>query len=164
MARAVDLVVANTNIISDGREAWVGTRLKKRLGLSYGDVVEIRAGKKSTVAVVWGAQMGEGGSDSIKLDDYMRHNLGTKVGAKVSVKKAIVRIAKSVTLRQPRGRGTTVNDNFIAYVKGRLRERPVIEGDIIPVSVSGVMLTLTVSKVAPSGVVRIAEKTAVTIH
>lgn len=163
MARAVGLVVSNTNIISDGREAWVDSKLKKKLNLSYGDVVEIRTKRKSTVAVVWEARAG-GSTGSIMLDDLMRHNLNIKVGDTVFIKKAEVRIAKAVILRQPRGEKAAVTDNFIAYVKGRMAERPVIKGDSVPVSVSGVMLTLIVSDVKPSGVVRITEKTNVTIR
>ncbi len=162
MAKAAKLPVSHTNIISDGRESWIDKRLKKKLGLSYGDVIQIKSKKKTTVAVVWEAAMGDD-KESIRLDDLMRHNLGIKVGDMVSVRKVPVRSARSIRLRPPRGQKFAASENFPLYVKGRLKERPVIKGDVIPVSVSGVMLNLTVSKVEPLGVVRIADKTEVVV-
>ena len=103
-------------------------------------------------------------SESICLDDLMRHTLGVRAGDSVSVKKAFVKAARSLWLRAPRGEKISAGSNFAAYVKGRMKERPVIVGDIVPISVAGVMLTLTVSKVDPGGIVKIADKTDVVIR
>jgi len=53
----------------------------------------------------------------------------------------------------------TVDENFVAYVKKRLIDRPLLEGDIVQVPVLGQTIPFTVVSTKPGGAVMVTETT-----
>ncbi|RLE58543.1 MAG: AAA family ATPase, partial [Thermoprotei archaeon] len=128
-----------------------------KLGISAGDVVEIE-GKRKTVAVAWPGYAEDRGKGIIRMDGWTRKNAGVSIGERVKVRKADVKPATLIRLA-PVTMTLAIDDNFVAYVKKRLLDRPVIEGDIIQVPVLGQVIHFTVINVKPRGPVIITDKT-----
>ncbi|RLF03929.1 MAG: AAA family ATPase, partial [Thermoprotei archaeon] len=129
----------------------------RRLGLTAGDVVEIE-GRKKTVAIVWPGYAEDRGTGIIRMDGWTRKNAGVSIGEKVRVRRVEVRTATMVKLA-PTSMSLTVDENFVSYVKKRLLDRPLMEGDVVQVPVLGQMIPFTVVTVKPSGPVVIGEST-----
>jgi len=131
------------------------------LGISAGDVVEIE-GKKKTVAVAWPGYAEDKGKGVIRMDGWTRKNAGVSIGDKVKVRRAEVKPATFVRLA-PVSMTLAVDENFIAYVKKRLLDRPIIEGDVIQIPVLGQVIHFTVTNIKPKGVVVVTDKTQLKI-
>ncbi len=133
----------------------------KKLGISPGDIVEIE-GRRKTVAIAWPGYSEDRGQGVIRMDGWTRKNAGVSLGDKVKVRKARVRPANVVRLA-PTSLTLTVDENFAAYVKKRLLDRPLIEGDIVQVPVLGQIIPFTVVSTRPTGPVIITEDTHLVI-
>ncbi|WP_288006015.1 CDC48 family AAA ATPase [Thermofilum sp.] len=131
------------------------------LGISAGDVVEIE-GKRKTVAVAWPGYAEDKGKGVIRMDGWTRKNAGVSIGDKVKVRRAEVKPATFVRLA-PVSMTLAVDENFIAYVKKRLLDRPIIEGDVIQIPVLGQVIHFTVTNIKPKGVVVVTDKTQLKI-
>jgi len=99
-----------------------------RLGVSSGDIVEIR-GKKTTGARVWRGQSIHAGSNKIFMDGLVRNNAGTSIGDFVQVRKINPPPAQRVVLA-PAQQGVRIVAEG-STVQPSLRQRPVTAGDII---------------------------------
>ena len=113
------------------------------LGLDVGDVVEIE-GKRKTVARVKRLRPEDSGKGIIRIDGITRKNARVKVGERVRVRKAKVREAKRVILQlkfpyEVMGRERSYFQDFI---KRELISRPLLEGDLVNLSVSYISTTL----------------------
>ncbi len=131
------------------------------LGISAGDVVEIE-GKRKTVAIAWPGYAEDKGKEVIRMDGWTRKNAGVSIGDKVKVRKAEVKPAILVRLA-PASMTLAVDENFVAYVKKRLLDRPIIEGDVIQIPVLGQVIHFNVVSIKPKGVVVVTEKTQLKI-
>ena len=131
------------------------------LGISAGDVVEIE-GKRKTVAIAWPGYAEDKGKFVIRMDGWTRKNAGVSIGDKVRVRKAEVKPATLVRLA-PASMTLAVDENFVAYVKKRLIDRPIIEGDVIQIPVLGQIIHFNVVSIKPKGVVVVTEKTQLKI-
>jgi transitional endoplasmic reticulum ATPase len=100
----------------------------KKLDVKQGDVVEL-VGTKTTGAIALKGYPEDKGLSIIRIDGFMRRNAGTSIGEKVTVRKAEVKEAKSVTVAptDPRVRFMAPGD----LIKRNLLGRPVIKGDLI---------------------------------
>jgi len=117
------------------RQADVGRSLvrldevvMKKLGLKQGDIVEV-VGTKSTGAIALKGYPEDRGLNIIRLDGLIRHNAGTSIGEKVTIRKSEVREAKSVTIAP-----TDPHVRFMApgeVIRGNLLGRPVTKGDLL---------------------------------
>lgn len=117
------------------RQADVGRSLArldeatmKKLGLKQGDIVEVM-GTKSTGAIALKGYPEDRGLNIIRLDGLIRHNAGTSIGEKVTLRKVEVREAKSITIAP-----TDPHVRFMApgeVVRRNLLGRPVTKGDLI---------------------------------
>jgi transitional endoplasmic reticulum ATPase len=123
----------------------------KAMGVSPGDVVEIE-GKKKTAAVVWPAYAEDQGSDFIRMDGLARRNAGVSIGDKVTVRKAKVMPATMIKLA-PQSFTISVDQSFTNFVKRRLIDYPLVEGDSVLIPVLGQAIPFTVVSTKPSGVV-----------
>jgi len=133
----------------------------ERIGVTTGDVVEIK-GKKSTVAIVWPAHPHDEGHKLIRMDGQVRQNAGVGMGDKVIVKKIEAKPAKKVvfTPYQP----MRFSPGFDELLKRRLEGRPVMKGDTLFISIIGsTSFPLMVALTQPIGAVIINEKTIVEI-
>ena len=117
------------------RQADVGRSLvrldeaaMKKLGLKQGDIVEV-VGTKPTGAIALRSYPEDRGLNIVRLDGLIRHNAGTSIGEKVTVRKAEVKEAKSVTIAP-----TDPHVRFMApgeVIKRNLLGRPVTKGDLL---------------------------------
>ncbi|EZQ03794.1 ATPase AAA [Candidatus Acidianus copahuensis] len=134
-----------------------------QIDASAGDVVEIE-GQRKTAAIAWVLSnedlMGE--KDIIRMDGITRKNAGVSIGDKVIVRKANVKFATSVKLA-PSNFSITVDPGFVAYVKKKLKEFPLVEGDTVLIPVLGQAIPFTVIQVRPAGVVMVNDDTSINI-
>jgi len=100
----------------------------KRLDIKQGDILEI-GGTKTTGAIAVKGYAEDQGLDIVRIDGLTRRNAGTSIGEKVTIRKAKVKEAKSVTLApaDPRLRLMIHGDSL----KRNLMGRPATKGDVI---------------------------------
>ncbi|MEM5779144.1 MAG: AAA family ATPase, partial [Candidatus Aenigmatarchaeota archaeon] len=100
----------------------------KKIGIKEGDIVEL-IGNRSTGAIAVRAYPADIGLDIVRMDGLVRRNCGTSIGEYVTVRKAEVKDAESVTLAPARP-GITIKVNGDVFQHGLLM-RPLKTGDII---------------------------------
>ncbi|RLE57376.1 MAG: AAA family ATPase [Thermoprotei archaeon] len=155
------VIEAKSKDVGKGR-VRIDPEVMEKYGIRPGDIVEI-IGKKRTVAVVAPPYDQDRGQEVIRLDGILRKNAGVSIGERVIVRKAIdVKPATLVKLA-PMSITLAVDNNLVAYVKKRLLDRPVVEGDIVQVPVLSKALTFTVLTTKPSGIVVIKDITNLVI-
>lgn len=100
----------------------------KRVGIRQGDVVEI-TGSRTTGAIAVKGAPEDKGLEIVRIDGLIRHNAGTSIGEKATVKKAAVKEAKSITIApaDPHVRFMVSGD----IIKRNLLGRPLTKGDLI---------------------------------
>jgi len=131
--------------------------IMNKLGITVGDVVEI-IGKRRTAAVVWPAYTEDQGLDIIRMDGITRRNAGVSIGDRVIVRKADVKPASIIKLA-PASITLSVDSNFVNYIKRRLIDYPLCEGDYVQIPVLGQPIPFVVIKTRPSGVIIVTEDT-----
>ncbi|MEW6222748.1 MAG: CDC48 family AAA ATPase [Candidatus Hadarchaeota archaeon] len=103
----------------------------KKLGLKQGDIVEITGSRPTGAVAIRGLPQDEG-SAIVRIDGLIRHNAGTSIGEKATLRKADVKEAKRVTIApadphikfmNPEGVGEEVSRNLLG--------RPLTKGDLI---------------------------------
>ncbi len=139
----------------------IDENVMERLGITAGDVVIVE-GRRKTVAIAWPGYAEDRGANVIRMDGWTRKNAGVSIGEKVKVKKAKVRPALIVRLA-PTSMTLTVDENFVAYVKKRLLDRPLMEGDVVQVPVLGQTIPFTVISVKPNDPVIVTDSTHLVI-
>lgn len=100
----------------------------KKIGIKEGDIVEL-IGNRSTGAIAVRAYPADIGLDIVRMDGLVRRNCGTSIGEYVTIRKAEVKDAETVTLAPARP-GITIKVNGDVFQHGLLM-RPVKTGDII---------------------------------
>ncbi|NOZ83065.1 MAG: AAA family ATPase [Euryarchaeota archaeon] len=117
----------------------------EELGLSSGDVVEIR-GKKRTVARVWPGYPEDRGQRIIRIDGYIRRNAGVGIDDKVKVRKVeaqparLIKLAPTEELRIVGGEG---------YLRQYLENMAMTKGDVIEINIMGRKIGLVVTSHQP---------------
>ncbi len=129
----------------------------KKLEIENGDIIEVEGKRKTVVKVIQGFPE-DRGLGIIRLDNITRQNAGVKIGDKVSVAKIDVRPAQVVKLA-PSKFYATVDQGFTKFVKSKLQERPVLEGDLVIIHMLGQSLPFTVVYTKPKGPVIIKPTT-----
>ena len=128
-----------------------------KLGLNVGDVIEI-IGKKRAAAVVWIANPTDRGMNVIRMDGITRRNAQVGIGDKVVIRKADVKPATLVKLA-PVSTRLTLDDHFVNWIKKRIMDYPLCEGNIVQIPVLGQPISFIAVSVKPSGVVIVTERT-----
>ncbi len=141
--------------------ARIDQRTMQKLGISAGDVIEIVA-KRTTSAIAWPAYSEDQNRDIIRIDGYTRKNAGAAINEYVIVRAAKVKTALSITLA-PVDMRLNVDEDFTNFVKNRLMERTLVEGDTTLVMMLGHAIPFTVSKTRPHGIVKVTAETRLTI-
>ncbi|MEM4700381.1 MAG: AAA family ATPase, partial [Candidatus Nezhaarchaeales archaeon] len=121
------------------------------IGVSPGDIIEIE-GKKKTAAIVWPAYAEDQGSNFIRMDGLTRRNANVSIGDKVIVRKAKAVPAIMVRLA-PQSFTISVDQSFTNFVKRRLIDYPLVEGDSVLIPVLGQAIPFVVISTKPSGAV-----------
>jgi len=150
--------------VGDARQRDVGRgiaridqRTMQKLGISAGDVIEI-AGKRTTAAIAWPAYSEDQDRELIRIDGFTRKNAGVAINEYVVVRPTKVANASSVILA-PIDMKLNVDEDFTNFVKNRLMERTLVEGDTTLVMMLGHAIPFTVTKTRPHGIVRITYET-----
>ncbi|MBI4044908.1 MAG: AAA family ATPase [Candidatus Diapherotrites archaeon] len=132
-------------------------RTKEELGVTSGDIVEIE-GTKKTAAVIWPARAEDEGKAIIRMDNLIRHNAGTGLGEKVTIRRAIYAEAKRVVLA-PTQEVRIIASGYDRILKKNFIGRPLAKGDNVWISVFGSGFVYKVVETAPKGIVKITDFT-----
>jgi len=141
--------------------ARIDQRTMQKLEISAGDVIEI-VGKRTTSAIAWPAYSEDQNRELIRIDGFTRKNSGVAINEYVVIRPAKVKNSVSVTLA-PVDMRLNVDDDFTNFVKNRLMERTLVEGDTTLVMMLGQAIPFTVTKTRPHGVVKVTTETKLTI-
>ncbi len=154
--------------VGDARQRDVGRGIARidqkamqKLGISAGDVVEI-VGKRNTAAIAWPAYSEDQDKGIIRIDGFTRKNAGVAINEYVVIRSGKVANATNVVLA-PVDMRLNVDEDFTNFVKNRLMERTLVEGDTTLVMMLGHAIPFTVSKARPHGIVRITYDTKLQI-
>ena len=154
--------------VGDARQRDVGRGIARidqktmqKLGISAGDVIEI-VGKRTTSAIAWPAYSEDQNRDLLRIDGFTRKNASVAINEFVVARPTKVKIALSITLA-PVDMRLNVDDDFTNFVKNRLMERTLVEGDTTLVMMLGHAIPFTVAKTRPHGIVKVTSETKLTI-
>ena len=154
--------------VGDARQRDVGRgiaridqKTMRKLGISAGDVIEI-VGKRTTSAIAWPAYSEDQNRGIIRIDGFTRKNAGVAINEYVLVRPAKVKEALNVTLA-PVDMRLNVDEDFTNFVKNRLMERTLLEGDTTLIMMLGHAIPFTVTKTRPHGIVKVTANTRLTI-
>ena len=154
--------------VGDARQRDVGRGIARidqktmqKLNISAGDVIEI-VNKRTTSAIAWPAYSEDQNRDIIRIDGFTRKNAGVAINEYVVVKPAKVKTALSLILA-PVDMRLNVDEDFTNFVKNRLMERTLVEGDTTLVMMLGHAIPFTVTKTRPHGIVKVTAETRLTI-
>jgi len=154
--------------VGDARQRDVGRgiaridqRTMQKLGISAGDVIEI-VNKRTTSAIAWPAYSEDQNREIIRIDGFTRKNSGAAINEYVVIKPAKVKTALSITLA-PVDMRLNVDDDFTNFVRNRLMERTLVEGDTTLVMMLGHAIPFTVTKTRPHGIIKVTAETRLTI-
>ena len=154
--------------VGDARQRDVGRGIARidqktmqKLGISAGDVIEI-CGKRTTSATAWPAYSEDQNRDILRIDGFSRKNAGVAINEYVVVRPAKVKTALSLTLA-PVDMRLNVDEDFANFVKNRLMERTLVEGDTTLVMMLGHAIPFTVTKTRPHGICKVTAETRLTI-
>ncbi|MDE1851236.1 MAG: CDC48 family AAA ATPase [Candidatus Micrarchaeota archaeon] len=164
MASEIELTVADALVTDSGRSiARIDTKSRQDLDLLTGDIVELKRKGKATAAVVWQAHPSDEGLGFIRIDGYLRQNLGVGIGDKIFVSKATIKDAERVVLAPPPGQKPPLSPDFAEYAKRRLENRPIVKGDSIPIPMFGLIFNFLVIQVLPHGITKVSRDTKVVV-
>jgi transitional endoplasmic reticulum ATPase len=154
--------------VGDARQRDVGRgiaridqRTMQKLGISAGDVIEI-VNKRTTSAIAWPAYSEDQNRDIIRIDGFTRKNAGAALNEYVVIKPAKVKTALGITLA-PVDMRLNVDEDFTNFVRNRLMERTLVEGDTTLVMMLGHAIPFTVTKTRPHGIIKVTAETRLTI-
>ena len=166
MADSIVLRVAPTNQQEDvgaGR-ARLDTASRLALGISPGDIVEIR-GRRTTGAVAWRmVQAQDENKGTLRIDGLTRKNAGLSIGDKVIVARAEIKPARKLTLAPVLEGQNKIKfgQGLEAVIKRGLLNRPMAREDIIFIpgmAFMGGTIPFQVVSTYPAGIVQMAEET-----
>ncbi|MGD8545866.1 MAG: CDC48 family AAA ATPase [Candidatus Bathyarchaeota archaeon] len=141
--------------------ARIDQKTMQKLGISAGDVIQIVA-KRTTSAIAWPAYSEDQNQEIIRIDGFTRKNAGVAMNEYVAVTQAEVRNARNITLA-PVDMRLNVDKDFTKFVKNRLMERTLMEGDTTLVMMLGHAIPFTVTKTSPHGIVKVSAQTILNI-
>ncbi len=141
----------------------IDPEVMREYDIEPGTVVEI-VGRRRTAAKVWYGLPEDEGKRVIRMNSIIRRNADVSVNEKVKVRKIEPKPAQLVKLA-PVSMTLAVDQNFTQYLKQRLRDYVLCEGDLIQLTVLGQPLTFQVVQVKPSNtIVIITEDTNLIVY
>ena len=159
--KLLDLKVAEAMQIDYGkRVVRMDSEARKALGLTTGDVVEIK-GKKITAAIVLPSHPADEGAKIIRMDGLLRQNAGVGLGDRVQIRKAEVKEAKKIVLapNQP----SRYAPGFDQLVKKYLLGKPLLRGDVLSINLFGTPFPFAVAQTIPQAIVMVSEGTELSL-
>jgi len=131
----------------------IDPEVMREYGIEPGMVVEI-VGRRRTAAKVWYGLPEDEGKRVIRMNSIMRKNADVSVNEKVKIRKVEPKPAQLVKLA-PVSMSIAVDQNFTQYIKQRLRDYVLCEGDLVQLSILGQVLTFQVVQIRPANIVAI---------
>ncbi len=141
--------------------ARIDPMIMRRANISPGEIIEIE-GRRITAAKAWPGYPEDEGLEIIRMDGLMRKNAGVSIGDRVIVRVVDAKPASLVRLA-PADFVASADQGFIGYVRRKLIDKPVVEGNIILVPVLEKPLPFIVVQTKPSGVVMVTNSTQIQI-
>ncbi len=132
----------------------------RQIGITTGDVVEIE-GKKVTGAIAWPSYIEDQGAQIIRMDGVIRRNARVSLEETVKVRKAHVKVAKTVTIAPTKKQ--SLEYGFDTFVKRKLLGFPVTAGDTVLIPILGRASPFIVNATNPNGIVLITDTTKVIV-
>ena len=129
------------------------------LSASTGDVIEIKGGKRRTVAKCLPLYPSDEGKGIIRIDGLSRNNAGAAIGDTVEITKIKAVPAERIIVA-PLERTPPVDERYLADA---LESMPLIKGDNVMVPYFGGRLTFEVIDVSPASTVLVTQKTVFSI-
>ena len=129
------------------------------LSASTGDIIEIKGGKRRTVAKCLPLYPSDEGKGIIRVDGLSRNNAGVAIGDTVEITKVKALPAEKVIVA-PLERIPPVDERYLADA---LESMPLIKGDNVMVPYFGGRLTFEVIDVSPASTVLVTQKTVFSI-
>ncbi len=102
------------------------------LRLSPGDIIEIE-GRRTSAAKVWRADRQDWSQDYIRIDGFIRHNVGVSIGDQVKIRKAKEAEALRIVLSPTSTAHTYYGEDAAEQIKRQTLKRPIVRGDVLPV-------------------------------
>ncbi|MEM3020608.1 MAG: CDC48 family AAA ATPase [Candidatus Micrarchaeaceae archaeon] len=165
MSNGIELNVVGALVTDDGRGiARIDSKARKLIDVTPGDVIEIKGKRRSTAAIVWPAHSQDEGLDFIRIDGYIRQNIGAGIGDKVFVSKADVKEAEKIVLAPPMNQRTPISPDFSEYAKNKLEDKPILKGDVVPIPMFGYTFNFIVAQVTPHSIVKVGKNTEVVVR
>ena len=150
------------------RLAAVDRLAADELGLSGGDFIRIEATEGTAIARVWPGYPEDDGSGVIRIDGRLRQEANVGIDDKVTVEKAEVKRAESVTIALPQRLG--IRGNIDSLIRRELGGQPVTKGQNVQLPLGfGFMggqsqaVPLKIASTSPSGTVVVTDETEVRI-
>jgi transitional endoplasmic reticulum ATPase len=158
MSRETRLRVAEAKSRDAGRgKARIDDKTMRALNVMAGDIIEIK-GKRTTAAVAWPAYQDDQNKGVIRIDGLIRKNAGVAINEFVILAPAAVKEAQTVQLA-PVDMRLNVDTDFVNFVKSRLLETPLVEGDSVFVVILGSAIPFTVVRSRPHGIIKVTQQT-----
>src|SRR6478736_2954029 len=129
------------------------------LSASTGDIIEIKGGKRRTVAKCLPLYPSDEGKGIIRIDGLSRNNAGVAIGDTVVITKVKALPAEKITVA-PLEAIPPVDERYLADA---LESMPLIKGDNVMVPYFGGRLTFEVIDVTPASTVLVTQKTVFSI-
>lgn len=153
----IKLLSAYTRDVGLGRIRISLTNMKK-LGVSKGDVVEIK-GKKKAVVRCFPLYLSEKKKQSARVDSLIRFNCGSKENESVTIKKIQTKTATWIHLEPLIPVPPVSERSFNDFLKGM----PVLKSHKVMVPYFGDALFFKIAKTVPTGPVTISDETTFVI-
>lgn len=131
------------------------------MGIRTGDIVQIQ-GNKDTAAIAWPAYQGDKGQDIIRMDGRIRRNAGVSLGENVKVRRADEEQARNVSLA-PTSVPISPEPRFEEFVKRKLLNCPVTNGDTVFIPILGRAIPFKVTSTKPTGTVVVQHSSVLSI-
>jgi len=163
----IDLRVAESlqTDIGSGR-ARLDRESMLTLGISPGDVIELKGAKK-TPAIAYKLPNEDMGKGIIRIDSIVRKNAGVSMGDRIEVSKIKIQGAKKVVLANvTTDRPMKLGKGLESFIKRGLMKRPLTKGDLIimhGITLMGGQFPLGVVSTSPTGIVSITAETEVVV-
>jgi len=138
------------------------------MDLENGDYIVLE-GSNRAVARVWPGYPEDDGNGIVRIDGQLRQEAGVGIDDSVTVEKADVKPATSVTVALPQN--LRVRGNVGPMIRNNLSGQAVTQGQTVPVSfglgplssMSGQKIPLRIAETAPSGTVVVTDQTEIQV-
>ncbi|MFB6117784.1 CDC48 family AAA ATPase [Halosegnis sp.] len=149
--------------------AAVDREAMEELSLENGDYVLIDGGDGRAVARVWPGYPEDTGQGVVRIDGQLRSEAGVGIDDRVSVEKADVKPAKSITVALPAN--LRIRGNIGGPIRDKLSGQAVTRGQQVPFSFGfgafssrgGQKIPMKIAETDPSGTVVVTDSTEVSV-